>query len=539
MADHCSPILEFGSKPFTPTPAEQFDGAAILDRILAFIRRFIDLTVEQARIVVVWIAHTHAIAAATTTPYLNVNSATKRSGKTRLLEVSELLVARPWLTGRVSAACLVRKVDQVRPTLLLDESDAAFNGEKEYAEALRGILNTGFYSGGVASCCVGSGAAITYKDFKTYCAKAIAGIGHLPDTVADRSIPIRLIRKKPGETVERFRRRHAKPEADEIKLQLAEWISSIIPRLHDAEPKLPDELSDRQQDGLEPLLAIADEAGCDWPEALRRAATEIFRSQAAEDQNVGVQLLADIKSIFDADGDKIASADLVAKLKEIETSPWADWAKGKGLSQNALARLLKPFGIRPQTIRLEDRTPKGYLREAFQDVFERYLSREAPRNDFPTATSPQPACLLIETNFSNRNTKADVADAKSCLFIPDLFDTDGVGQKGHAICFHFGPTHVREDLAVALRGSSRFSRQIQIPRRAIDFGSPQLQQKRPLQHKTVAMRGNAQAIEKAFQSIVGQKHSEVLSFFVGQVQQSLAHRCRQVRGGFLHAIDSR
>src|SRR5204863_5407829 len=119
--------------------------------------------------------------------------------KTRLLEVFELLVAKPWLTGRVTAACLIRKIDHVKPCLLLDESDAAFSGDQQYTEALRGILNTGFQSGGVASCCVGQGANITYKDFRTYCAKAIAGIGHLPDTVADRSIPIRLIRKKPGD----------------------------------------------------------------------------------------------------------------------------------------------------------------------------------------------------------------------------------------------------------------------------------------------------------------------------------------------------
>ena len=63
-------------------------------------------------------------------------------------------------------------------------------GEKEYAEALRGVLNTGHRRGGKASCCVGQGANITYKDFSTFCPKAIAGIGKLPDTVADRSIPI-------------------------------------------------------------------------------------------------------------------------------------------------------------------------------------------------------------------------------------------------------------------------------------------------------------------------------------------------------------
>jgi hypothetical protein len=154
----------------------------------------------------------------------------------------------------------------------------------------------------------------------------------------------------------------------------------------------PDELTDRQQDGIEPLLAIADEAGGDWPSVLRAAAVEIFRSQAAEDQNVGVQLLADIRSVFDAIGDdKMSSADLINKLKEIETSPWADWSKGKGLTANGLSRLLKPtFGISPRNIRVEGNVPKGYLRESFADAWERYLPRVAPRSDLQTATPHNP-----------------------------------------------------------------------------------------------------------------------------------------------------
>jgi hypothetical protein len=404
----------FSGKPFTEPSSPWFDGAKILDRVSDFIRRYVHLSDQQARIVSVWAAHAHGVRAATTTPYLSINSAVKQSGKTRLLEVFELLVSKPWLTGRVTAACLIRKVDQMQPTLLLDESDAAFNGEKEYAEALRGILNTGFYVGGVASCCVGQGANISYKDFKTYCAKAIAGIGTLPDTIADRSIPIRLQRKRPGETVSRFRRRHAKTAAQEIKAELSDWIASISDRLKDAEPALPDELSDRQQDGLEPLLAIADAAGGDWPKAVRSAAVEIFKSQAAEDQNISVQLLADIRVIFEATKeDKITTADLLEKLKEIETSPWADWGRGKGLTPNGLSRLLKPFGVSPRTIRIEDKTPKGYLRESFEDAIARYLTREPSRSDFAAATPQQAASLLIETDFSSRNRTTNVADRKS------------------------------------------------------------------------------------------------------------------------------
>ena len=77
--------LHFDSRPFSESVAQGFDGAAILDRVSDFIKRYISLTEQQAHMVSVWCAHTHAISAATTTPYINVNSAVKQSGKTRLL----------------------------------------------------------------------------------------------------------------------------------------------------------------------------------------------------------------------------------------------------------------------------------------------------------------------------------------------------------------------------------------------------------------------------------------------------------------------
>src|SRR5262249_8421427 len=130
----------------------------------AFIRRFVSLSEAQARALALWVVHTHAVDVADTTPYLAINSPAKRSGKTRLLEILRLIVAFAWMTGRVTAAALVRKIDKEHPTLLLDESDAAFKGDREYAEALRGVLNSGHERGGRASLCVGQGANIEVKD---------------------------------------------------------------------------------------------------------------------------------------------------------------------------------------------------------------------------------------------------------------------------------------------------------------------------------------------------------------------------------------
>jgi hypothetical protein len=348
-------------------------GAEILDAVVRFVRRFVSLTELQARAVALWVAHTHAFAAADCTPYLDINSAEKQSGKTRLLEVLRLLVFCAWFTGRVTAAVLTRRIHAERPTLLLDESDAAFAGEIDYAEALRGILNTGYRCGGASSCCVCKGADIGYKDFSTFCPKAIAGIGKLPDTVTDRSIPIRLKRAGRGE-VARFRERAAQREGSEVAARLAAWSASNLEMLRQARPEIPAQLSDRQADTSEPLLAIADLVGADWPKVARAALVELCGGAQGEDDSIGVKLLSDIKRIFaEKEVDEICSGEICEALALIETSPWGEWSKGKPISTAKLARLLKPFEIVPDRIGGKDSQARGYTLHQFEDAFFRYL----------------------------------------------------------------------------------------------------------------------------------------------------------------------
>jgi hypothetical protein len=368
---------------------EVIDGAELLMAVYRFVRRFVSLSEAQAVVVGLWVAHTHAFDSAEATPYLAVTSAEKQCGKTRLLEVLQTIVRNPWLTGRVTAAVLVRKIDIEKPTLLLDESDAAFGGEKEYAEALRGVLNTGHRRGGVASLCVGKGMEITFKDFSTFSAKCIAGIGKLPGTVADRSMPIRLKRAAPDELVERFRLRNVTPEAGVLRGKLETWCETIEDSLRDARPNLPDELSDRQQDGVEPLLAIADAAGKGWPEIARSAVVELCTDSQSADDSIGVRLLTDIRQVFgNRDTDKIPSTVLGDALAAIEISPWGEWSHGKPITAPKLARLLRPFGVTPHTVRMGNETSKGYELADFEDSFKRYLRLPATSLSQPPASKP-------------------------------------------------------------------------------------------------------------------------------------------------------
>lgn len=338
-------------------------------KLIGFIRRFVAVSEDQALLIALWIVHTHALDAADTTAYLNIWSAEKRSGKTRLLEVLSLLVARAWFTGRVTSAVLVRKVAAEMPTLLLDESDAAFKGDREYAETLRGVLNAGFRRGGVASLCR-AGANLTYEDFPVFSAKAIAGIGRLPDTVADRSIPIELRRRRPSERVERFRLRNVGPEALPLQKAAAAWAQEHLKAIAEAEPELPEELDDRAQDIIEPLLAIAEE----WPVRAREAAVALLTGEHREDsESLGVRLLGDCRTAFDKRGeDSLATGKLLERLHAPEDAPWRA-LQGEPLDASRLARMLKPYGIRPKKIREGENMFRGYRQAWFEDAWARYL----------------------------------------------------------------------------------------------------------------------------------------------------------------------
>lgn len=361
-------------------PTEAPSGAELLVNLIAFIRRYVALSEGQVILVALWIVHTHALDAADTTAYLNIRSAEKRSGKTRLLETLSLLVARPWLTGRVTAAVLVRKVAAEVPSLLLDESDAAFKGDKEYSETLRGVLNAGFRRGGVASLCVGQGANLAYEDFPVFSPKAIAGIGRLPDTVADRSIPIELLRRRPNEQVERFRLRKVGPDALPLKSAAAAWAEVHLEALAKAEPELPEELDDRAQDITEPLLAIADEVGGEWPERAREAAIALLTGEHREDsESLGVRLLRDIRDVFDVEAkDRLSTDNILDQLRSPDDSPWQA-LRGEPLDANRLARMLRAYGIRPEKMRVGSGTFRGYRRASFEDAWTRYLPA-APEN---------------------------------------------------------------------------------------------------------------------------------------------------------------
>jgi len=352
------------------------------DLVRLFISRYVVLTEEQLVACSLWVVHTWVFEAALATPYLVVASPTKQTGKTRLLEVLERLVREPLRTESITEAALFRAIDQLHPTVLLDEVDAVFASATDRTEPLRAVLNAGNRAGSSVTRAVPPNWDV--KRFPVFCPKALAGIdnGRWPDTLLDRSIVIRLRRRLETERVERFRFAAVEGEATIIRGRLEHWASQHVGTLEDSRPKEPDGLSDRAADAWEPLLAIADLLDGDWPPIARSAAVALFHRQEELEDTLAVALLTDIRDVFDtSDEAKLKSVTLCAELRKLPDSGWSNFGarRGhKGVRPNDVAMLLRPFGITPHTVRFDNSaergsTAKGYARADFEDAWARYL----------------------------------------------------------------------------------------------------------------------------------------------------------------------
>ena len=368
--------------------------ADLLDQVAAMLARYVAFPSPAARdAVTLWTAHAHAVTAFESTPRLALLSAEKGSGKTRTLEVLELLVPRPMHAVSATAAALFRAVEATQPTLLFDEADTYFGPmAKGDQEELRALVNAGHRKGAVAYRCYGDPTKMEVRAYPAYCAVALAGIGDLPPTILDRAVLVRMRRRAPDEQVEPFRRRKAAKVAGDLRDGLAEWMEAHHDQLADAEPEMPSGLVDRPADVWEALLAVADLAGGAWPTRARKAALELNAARVEADPSLGIALLRDLRAVWDGK-ESMPTERLLELLHALEESPWGD-LRGKPLDARGLARRLRPYEVRPTTIRVGDATPKGYRREDLADAWSRYLP-DTPETSATSATAQASTVALV------------------------------------------------------------------------------------------------------------------------------------------------
>ncbi|MGB6161551.1 MAG: DUF3631 domain-containing protein [Pseudonocardiaceae bacterium] len=371
-------------------------GYEVLDDVAAFVARFSVFPSEHcAPTLALWYAHTHASEQFYVTPRLILDSAEPGSGKTRVLEVAQYLVRAPEMTISATPAALFRLVSMGPITILFDEVDAIFNPKNGgNNEDLRGLLNAGYKRSATIARCVGDAKTMKVERFPVYAPAALAGIaGAMPATITTRAITIHMRRRRTDEPVEPFRERQIARQAQPLREQLAAWIDSIGTRLGDAQPAMPEGVTDRPAEIWEPLLAIADTAGGHWPHIARAACRHFVLDAGPQLTSLGVRLLADLRGIFTRAGtDKLRTTDILPALCELDEAPWGD-LNGKPLDARRLAKELRRYGVRPHDVRMTGgEVVKGYRTaapEGLADAWDRYLPPPTTTATSATTATPQ------------------------------------------------------------------------------------------------------------------------------------------------------
>jgi hypothetical protein len=380
----------------TPWP-EPVEGAALLDELAGTLRRFIILPKWGAETLALWTLHTYAFRLRDVSTYIGIESPEKRCGKTTLLTVLSEMVNRAVVSSNISSPAFFRVIEEIRPTLLIDEADTFLQGNDE----LRGILNSGYSrktafvvrvtnelsptwraaaprdraadgaSGEDSASSADSKPSTRLARFSAWCPKAIAAIGRLPETLADRCIVIRMERKSSKEECERLRNL----EATALRQRCLRFVTDRATQIASARPELPESLNDRAADIWEPLLALADLAGGNWPTLARQAAESLTAS--GQDSNPTGTLLLDIFfAIAASGGGRIHSRTLAEALTaRMGARPWGEMVRGREVTELWLAQKLRPYGIRPRNLHVDGVQAKGYVFDELVEVCRRYVPR--------------------------------------------------------------------------------------------------------------------------------------------------------------------
>lgn len=444
--------------PFDPETEEFAEwarqGAALLDEVRAALVKYVIFpTAAAADAVTLWVTATHAQPSWEHASRLVVKSPIKRCGKTRLQEIVTHLVHRPLRTTNISVAALVRSIEEKDPpTIILDEADAIFatrRGQRtENAEDLRGILNAGHSRGW--SYIRWNPTAHHTEEWPTFAMALVAAIGDLPDTIEDRAVIISMRRRGPGESVAQYRNRHVRDPLRDLHERLHAWVGEHLERLRDAEPELP--VEDREADVWEPLVAVAEAAGGDWPSRARAACTSLTTPAVSDPDTAGERLLADLRVVF-RDAECLYTTTIIEKLCKIDDAPWSEWY-GKEITARQLAALLKPWGVESRDVREggTGRNLKGYYAADLHDPWQRYVRDKRDKRDTGEFVQVKPVADAAATSATDPRHEspqvsalwdtgvahvADVADSFStCVHCGCVMDAVLVadGLTGHPGC---------------------------------------------------------------------------------------------------------
>lgn len=321
--------------------------------------------------------------------YVAIESPEKRCGKTTLLSVLAAMACKPLIASNITVGALFRSVHTCSPTLFIDEADTFMAGNG----TMRGIINSGntrrtayvlrlsksssssssssnFLQPSTSNIQPVEPADTGLKKYSCWCPKVIAMIGQVPDTIADRSIVVKMARKLTTETCAPL----SQLETADIKAKCARFGLDMAQLIGEAGKIRGEGLNDRAADTFDPLFVIARLAGEAWEQKLQVAALTL---SSTADENSGTALIMDIVSLFGETGSKkMFSRDIVTLLRNSGLK--SETLKYSSINEYHISKILRQYGIRPINIRIGSQVHRGYVAADFTAAVIRYVS-EADR----------------------------------------------------------------------------------------------------------------------------------------------------------------
>lgn len=363
-----------------------------------FIRRFLVLPNEADYPVLAWwILHTYLIDQTFTTPRLAFLSPEYGCGKSRALEVIQILAFRAEKLDFCTRSYLFRTIEQVieetgkPPSLLIDEVDNVFKKNSDEGIALTAFLNTGYRRGGFYGITEGEGNNRAPKKFSTFAPIAFAGKGEsaLPEAVATRSIVFRLQKRLPTQNIEDFYTGQVRQEAEELREWVSQWADFYSQDFKIENVEIA--LRDRDKEVWLPLYGVA--VMSDSVESFFEAVRTHQIAKATNETPLSRQLVEDCLKVFDQinEPEKLKTPSLLNGLETLPDSDYSQLRGGKGLNDRILAKWLRPYGITPKQIRFGEESSKGYYRFEFKEALDRYSVSEASLPMLPETETSETA----------------------------------------------------------------------------------------------------------------------------------------------------
>ena len=317
------------------------------------------------------------------------------AGKSTVMTILELLTPNPIRMVIPTVAVIYRSVNKASCTVLLDETDTLFERGNTNSD-LNALLNEGYRKGAKVRRMGGKNNE-RVDEFSVFSPVALGGvfpeITVIPATILTRSVVIPMHPKRPDESVEEIPDGGTPREALEERLgnlndSLGEWAEDNKDVLSTVQPDIPDSVTNRRREIWRPLLKVAEIANGPWPSRARKVCSALeTRAVDARGTSLGVRLLTDLyEQVFamkvrkgqakvmrhDPSVNQLHTDTILERLFAIDDAPWA-MLGGKGLDGRGLANLLKRYGVHSKSVRVGDRSAKGYSAADLYDKWSRYV----------------------------------------------------------------------------------------------------------------------------------------------------------------------